>query len=93
MEKDYFKDRSGESKLYSKINIGDTVYVCEKYMQKHAKTLEHLTFGTVTRKLSKHNHPRGIKVEILMDILDLKVVGRVVYLVKDGIIIKDKNLL
>lgn len=84
MEKDYFKDRSKESTIWSEINIGDTVYVCEKYMQKHAKEIDHLARGKVIRKLTKKDHPRGIKVEIRMDHLGIKLIGRVVYVVRDG---------
>lgn len=88
MEKDYFKDRSKESKIFSEINVGDTVYICEKYMQKYAKELDHLTRGIVIRKLTRKNHPRGIKVEIKHEILDIKLIGRVVYLEKNGKILK-----
>ena len=91
MEKDYFLDRSKESKIYSEINIGDTVYICEKYIQKHAKELDHLTLGVVTKKLSKGNHPRGIKVEVKVCGLDIKLIGRVVYLVRDGVILRNND--
>lgn len=88
MEKDNFKDRSRESKIFSEINIGDTVYICEKYMQKDACEMDHLARGKVIRKLTKRDHPRGIKVEIEMDNLRIKLIGRVVYLVRDGEIVK-----
>ena len=91
IEKDYFKDRSKESKIYSEINIGDTVYICEKYMQKYAKELDHLAKGKVIRKLSKDDHPRGIKVEIIVPELNIKLIGRVVYLVKDGEIVRNTD--
>lgn len=91
MEKDYFEDRSKESKVFSKINVGDTVYICEKYMQKDAKELGHLACGTVTRKLTKRDHPRGIKVEIRDEIIGIKLVGRVVYIVRDGEIVRNNN--
>ncbi|MCH3963650.1 MAG: YwbE family protein [Clostridium sp.] len=90
MEKDYFKDRSNECKLVNSINIGDTVYICEKSMQRSASKIEDLTFGVVVRKLTKHDHPRGIKVEIKSN--DGRVsIGRVVYLVRNGKIIYGKR--
>lgn len=92
MEKDHFKDRSVESTIFSEINIGDYVYICEKDMQKYASSLEHLAYGIVTRKLTKKNHPRGIKVKIQVPNLNIEQVGRVVYLVRDGEIIKNTNI-
>lgn len=91
MEKDYFLDRSKESKIFSEINLGDTVYICEKYMQKDAKELDHLACGIVTRKLTRKNHSRGIKVEIHVPEINIKLIGRVVYLVKDGKIVRNKK--
>lgn len=83
MERDHFKDRPIESTLYNSINIGDTVYVCEKYMQKNASTLDDLTEGTVVQKLTKNDHPRGIKCKIDVSFgNNVCVVGRVVYIGK-----------
>lgn len=91
MEKDHFKDRSKESMIFSEINIGDTVYVCEKYMQKDANELDHLARGTVLRKLTKRDHPRGIKVEIEMENIGIKLIGRVVYIEREGEIIRNQE--
>ncbi|MBV4418950.1 YwbE family protein [Clostridium tyrobutyricum] len=81
MEKDHFKDRSFECKLVNSINIGDTVYICEKSMQRCASKIEDLTLGIVVRKLTRHDHPMGIKVEIKSSTGKTSI-GRVVYLVK-----------
>lgn len=79
MEKDYFKDRPIESTLVNKIKIGDEVLICEKQAQVYAKEISDLTYGTVVEKLTKHNHPRGIKVKIKTLNSQIKV-GRVVYI-------------
>lgn len=85
MEKDHFKDRSLESMKYEGIQEGDRVFICEKDMQKIACRLEHLTDGYVVKKLTRDDHPRGIKVMIdRKDEDGAYIVGRVVYLVKDG---------
>jgi uncharacterized protein YwbE len=86
MEKDYFTDRSIESKLSNSINIGDTVYICEKSMQKSASKIDDLAQGVVVRKLTRHDHPRGIKVEAKCTNGRL-IVGRVVYLVRNNKIV------
>ena len=86
MEKDYFTDRSLESKLANSINIGDTVYICEKSMQRSASKIDDLAKGVVVRKLTRHDHPRGIKVEAKCSNGRL-LIGRVVYLVKNNKII------
>ncbi|MBR9648389.1 DUF2196 domain-containing protein [Clostridium tyrobutyricum] len=93
MEKDHFKDRSLECKLINSINIGDTVYICEKSMQRYASKLEDLSLGIVVRKLTRHDHPMGIKVEIKSSNGKTSI-GRVVYLVKNNKILygnKTKN--
>ena len=83
MEKDNFKDRSHESKLINSINVGETVYICEKDMQRSASKIEDLTKGQVVRRLTRHDHQRGIKVEIRGN--DGKTsIGRVVYLVRNN---------
>lgn len=79
MEKDYFRGRSKESKFYSQIQIGDEVLICEKAAQKYAKEISDLTYGVVIEKLTKHDHPRGIKVKI-KTINNKIAIGRVVYL-------------
>lgn len=89
MEKDHFKDRSLESMKYNEIQIGDRVFICEKDMQKIAKDLEHLTDGYVVKKLSRDDHPRGIKVMIDRKDEDGNyIVGRIVYLVKNGELVR-----
>lgn len=79
MEKDYFKDRDIEATILSKIHIGDRVLICEKHAQKYAKTIDDLTLGIIVEILTKHNHPRGIKVKV-RTIEDEIRVGRIVYL-------------
>lgn len=78
MEKDHFQDRSIESTQYNAIQLGDSVFICEKQAQKYAKEMEDLTHGVVVQKLTKHNHPRGIKVKIRDEEGQIKV-GRIVY--------------
>lgn len=78
MEKDYFKDRPIESTQISCVHIGQKVYICEKNAQKYAKTLADLTLGTVIQILTKHDHPRGIKVKIKTP-AGRVAVGRIVY--------------
>lgn len=78
MEKDYFPDRSILSTRYNAIQPGQSVFICEKQAQKYAKEIEDLTHGVVIQKLTKHDHPRGIKVKIRDDNGEIKV-GRVVY--------------
>lgn len=89
MEKDYFPDRSYQSQFYELISEGDTVYICEKHMQHVATNLDHLTKGIVLRKLTKHDHPRGIKCEVaVINERGLKTgkkaIGRVTYVVING---------
>ncbi len=79
MEKDYFRDRPVESTIHSAIHIGDDVLICEKHAQKYAKTIDDLTYGTVVEILTKHDHPRGIKVKIKTLNSQLRV-GRIVYI-------------
>lgn len=83
MEKDYFKDRPNESRCFSAVKLGDEAYICLKKMQPYAKKIEDLTLVTICRKLTRENHPRGIKVEG-MDNNGNLVVGRIVYLVYNG---------
>lgn len=91
MEKDYFKDRSYECTLVNSINIGDSVYICEKSMQRSASKIEDLTQGVVVRKLTRHDHPRGIKVEIKSPNGKI-IIGRVVYLIRDNKILYGKRI-
>lgn len=64
MEKDHFKDRTIETTLVNEIKVGDYVYICLKAMQPYAEQIDDLTFGKVTKILTKHNHDRGIKVSV-----------------------------
>lgn len=78
MEKDYFPDRSILSTRYDAIHIGQSVFICEKKAQKTAKEIDDLTHGVVIQKLTRHDHPRGVKVKIRDDNGQIKV-GRIVY--------------
>lgn len=89
VEKDYFQDRPKESCIHSFIKEGMFVYICEKKAQKYAKQLEDLTLVRVNRVLTKHDHPRGIKVSGIVfeqrensSFCETKriAVGRVVYI-------------
>lgn len=84
MEKDHFKDRPIQSTRWADINIGDTVLICEKHMQKTASNIDDLTEGVVVRKLTNSDHPRGIKVKIDISFgNNVLIVGRVVYVKKN----------
>ena len=83
MEKDYFLDRSKDCVKINSVKMGDEVYICEKHMQKTATELKDLTRGTVLRKLSRGDHPRGIKLEIVLDDYS-NAIGRLIYIVKDN---------
>lgn len=85
MEKDNFKDRPIESTKWENIEIGNTVLICEKHMQKTASKIDDLTEGIVVQKLTKHDHPRGIKVKIDVSFgNNVFIVGRVVYVKKNN---------
>ena len=79
MEKDHFKDRPAASTHAAAIHIGDEVLICEKAAQRYAKEKSDLTYGRVIEKLTKHDHPRGIKVKIRTLNSQIKV-GRIVYI-------------
>ena len=91
MEKDHFLDRTPETTKLSAIKKGMYVFICEKKMQPYAQTLEDLTCVMVTDILTKHDHPRGIKVrgKIMRYcgghycMTEKKAVGRVVYIGKE----------
>ena len=84
MEKDFFQDRSIESRFRNCVHPGQRVYICEKQAQKYACEMEHLTYGTVKDILTRHDHPRGIKVRIVDASGDEKV-GRIVYILKNSL--------
>lgn len=90
MEKDHFKDRPKESTIYDAITIGQHVLICEKDMQRTAHTLEHLADGFVVNKLTRRDHPRGIKVTIETRDGEF-LVGRVVYLINNGVIMRNPH--
>ena len=63
MEKDHFKDRTKETTLITAIHIGEFAFICEKNAQTYEKELSDLTVVKITQILTKHDHPRGIKVK------------------------------
>ena len=87
MEKDFFQDRTDARCYYDRINIGDTVLICQKNMQPYAEQIEDLECIVVTEHLTKiPYHDMGQKV-LGYDIkTGIHKKGRVVYLVKDGMI-------
>lgn len=97
MEKDHFKNRTPDYCKYNSVNAGDVVYICEKSNQYFAESIKHLTKGTVIKKLTKHDHPRGIKLMIerteKTPILGDTAVGRLVYIVKDGKVVTTDGLI
>ncbi|MEG1300580.1 MAG: DUF2196 domain-containing protein [Erysipelotrichaceae bacterium] len=90
MEKDFFKDRTDDTKSRNAIKRGDRVLICEKYMQPFAETVGQLTEGVIVDVLTARNHPRGIKVKIQQD-NDRIAIGRVVYRIENGIIQRKNN--
>ena len=90
MEKDNFKDRTIETTKFSAIKSGMIVFICEKQAQKYAKEMKDLTCVEVVDVLTKHDHPRGIKVRGYVYAKDERgyfkthkiAVGRVVYIAK-----------
>lgn len=92
MEKDHFKYRTKETTLISAIHIGDFAYICEKKAQVYAKDLSDLTAVKITQILTKHDHPRGIKVKgIVYEAVEKgykqtnrEAVGRIVYLAEEN---------
>lgn len=92
MEKDYFKDRPIEVTKIKHIKQGVHVLICTKDAQKYAKELADLSYGIIVRVLTKKDHPRGIKVEIICPD-GMKRVGRCTYIVKDGKVLTKKGFL
>ena len=86
MEKDFFKDRPIEITKVNCIKPGVHVLICEKKAQKYARHLNDLTYGIVLRVLTRKNHPRGIKVEIICP-NGQRVVGRCTYLIENGLVL------
>ena len=95
MEKDFFKDRTLSSTKFNAVTIGDIVYICEKHMQPTATKLEDLTKGMIIEKLTRADHPRGIKVRIIRetpkDGEDDEAIGRIVYILRNGKIVYGDN--
>lgn len=88
MEKDYFKDRPIESTLLKAVQPGTKVMICQKMMQKYAEELGDLDTIIVSRNLtSQPQHPRGQKVEGYDVVTGLYKKGRVVYILKDNMIL------
>lgn len=86
MEKDHFKDRHVDCTFFNKVKVGMNVYICTKEKQRTATSIKDLNVGVVQRVLTKRNHPRGIKVEILQTDGKLAI-GRCTYIVeKEGYI-------
>lgn len=91
MEKDYFKDRHIASTQLDKIKYCMEkklpVYICLKHMQPFATELSDLSKGYITKILTKHDHPRGIKVIISQCSNGMIMTGRVVYISKNNLIL------
>ena len=88
MEKDHFKDRPIESTLLKEVQPGTKVLICQKMMQKYAEEIGDLDIIIVSRNLtSQPQHPRGQKVEGYDAITGLYKKGRVVYIMKDNLIL------
>ena len=83
MEKDYFKDRPKEVTDIDYIKPGVHVLICTKEAQKYARELSDLTYGIVIRVLTRNNHPRGIKVEIICPNGETAI-GRCTYITQNG---------
>jgi len=81
MEKDHFKDRTPDACIWESVHIGDEAIICEKHMQRTAEKMDDLTYGIVVQKLTRHDHPRGIKVKIRKMNGEFAI-GRIVYLYK-----------
>ena len=92
MERDYFKDRPIESTKINCIKKNMEVFICLKSMQKWAEDIEDLHRGYVTEILTKHDHTAGIKVKVRLVSNDMEYVGRVVYIVQDGLILTKDGL-
>lgn len=84
MEKDYFNDRPIDVTQSDKIKLGMEVYICTKLMQPHATVLDDLSKGYITKILTRHDHPRGLKVSIRQSCNNMELIGRIVYITKDG---------
>lgn len=88
MEKDHFKDRPIESTLLAMVQPGTKVVICQKMMQKYAEELGDLDIIIVSRNLtSQKEHPRGQKVEGYDVVTGLYKKGRVVYIMKDNMLL------
>ena len=88
MEKDNFKDRPVESTMLDKVPPGTKVLICQKMMQKYAEEIGDLDAIVVSRNLtSQKQHPRGQKVEGYDVITGLYKKGRVVYIMKDNLLL------
>lgn len=85
MEKEYFSNRTPESVRRDSVIVGELAYICEKEMQKKARTIDDLTLVRITQNLtSQAIHPRGQKVRGRDYTTGEEKVGRAVYLLRDG---------
>ena len=87
MEKDFFLDRTEETRQCNKNKMGDYVLICEKYMQPYASKVSDLTYGKIIEILTRHDHPRGIKVKVIQQNKRIAT-GRIVYKVRCGKILR-----
>ena len=88
MEKDHFQDRPMESTLLSEVQPGTKVIICQKAMQKYAEEIGDLDIIIVSRNLtSQKQHPRGQKVEGYDVVTGMYKKGRVVYIMKDNLVL------
>lgn len=93
MEKDNFKDRTKETTIYSCIHPGMMAFICEKHAQQYAKEISDLTCVEIIQVLTKHDHPRGIKVKGIVyeqtgeryRKTEREAIGRIVYLAEKGV--------
>lgn len=56
-------------------------------MQPYAKELEDLNRGYITKILTKHDHPRGIKCIVSQTVNGWKLTGRIVYICNGNLIL------
>lgn len=92
MEKDYFKDRPYDIISDPKnFKVGTKVLICEKIMQDIASETSDLTEGEVIQVLTKHLHPRGVKLKI-KTFGERIAIGRATYIIQDGLILTSDGL-
>lgn len=94
MEKDFFQDRTDDRCYRDKVDIGDTVLICQKNMQPYAEQIEDLECIVISEFLTKvPYHPMGLKV-LGYDIkTGIYKKGRIVYVVRDGMVVTKNGLI